>query len=256
MDIVYCSEHFAMTEDKLTEVEDLRICKSCGVSGRGKYCHNCGAVYTVKRITLSNLIHDVFHFFTHLDKGFGFTVKQLIVAPGTMQRSFIEGDRSRHQKPFSMFFISATLAALIRYWLFLALIKFYNSGSVSEADFSHQYMVMLQVCLVPVYTLITYLLFFKSGYNYAEIGVLLLYTISFLFLVAIFTSLLKLIWHDFDTAYVEFPIFIIYNTITLLYFFNRLPRWQVIIKSVLIVTAIFFLIQKLEDLFIASLSTH
>jgi hypothetical protein len=45
--------------------------------GFGKYCNSCGNSYIVKRITTSGILHDVFHFFTHLDKGFGFTLKQL-----------------------------------------------------------------------------------------------------------------------------------------------------------------------------------
>jgi hypothetical protein len=33
---------------------------------------------------------EVFHFFTHLDRGFPYTLKKLIVSPGTVQRDYIK----------------------------------------------------------------------------------------------------------------------------------------------------------------------
>ena len=83
--------------------EPARLCKSCGSSVIGNYCGECGMPYQVKRISMGGLLHDIFHLFTHLDKGFGYTVKMLIKAPGHMQRQYIEGERAKHQKPFSMF---------------------------------------------------------------------------------------------------------------------------------------------------------
>lgn len=62
--------------------ENLQTCQACSFKGEGKYCSNCGAKYETKRITLSSLVHEVLHFFTHFDKGFPSTLKQLIIAPG------------------------------------------------------------------------------------------------------------------------------------------------------------------------------
>lgn len=165
-----------------------------------------------------------------------------------MQRAYIEGERSRHQKPFSTFFICATAAALGRYWIFNALLKYYHTGNISEANFFHEYMVLLHIALLPVYALIAYALFYKTKYNYAEIGILILYTTSFFFVVATFIALLKFIWPDLDTAYLELPVLLFYNGITFVNFFNDLPRWKVIIKSALVVTGIFVLVQLAEDL--------
>src|SRR5689334_15255237 len=127
---------------------NFHTCMNCGASGSGKYCANCGNSYAVKRITIAGIFHDVFHLFTHLDKGFGFTLKQLIVAPGTMQREYIEGHRSRHQKPFSMFFICASITALWRYGIDLSLAQHYHSANGGEASFFHQYMVLMHSILL------------------------------------------------------------------------------------------------------------
>ena len=232
----------------------MHVCKSCGFSGTEKYCAHCGYPYHVKRITLAGLSHDVFHFFTHLDKGFGYTLKQLILAPGSMQRSYIEGDRIRHQKPFSMFFICATIAGLGRYWIFLLVLQYHGEGNASEAKFFHEYMVLLQVALMPFNILLTWLLFYKSKFNYAEIGVFLLYAVSFFFLTVTLVSLLKFIWPRLDTAYIELPVLIIYNGISFLNFFKEEPGWLVIIKSIALIAFLFFVTQLLEDFAIKIIS--
>ena len=230
--------------------ELVNVCRSCGFSGTGNYCSRCGQPYTVKRISLSGLLHDIFHLFTHLDKGFGYTLKKLMVEPGHMQRSYVEGDRVKHQKPFSMFFICATIAALSRYWIYHVLIGYYDIGEVSEMNFANEFMVIFHIVLLPLYALITYLFFYSSGYNYGEIGVLTLYSISILFLISTIIYLMKFIWPELDTAYIEFPFMLIYNTITYVNFFHQQTRWKVVLKSLVIISCTFLLIQLIEDLVI------
>ena len=230
--------------------EPARICKSCGSSVIENYCGQCGVPYQVKRISMAGLLHDIFHFFTHLDKGIGYTIKMLIKAPGHMQRQYIEGDRARHQKPFSMFFICATIAALSRYWIYQILMKYYNAGNISEQTFFDKYMVLFIIAFLPFLAFLIFVFFYKSGYNYAEIGVFVLYSAAFFLLVASCISLLKFIWIELDTAHVEFPFLLVYNTITFINFFNKQPRWIVIIKSIVITTGFFLLLQVTEDFFI------
>lgn len=232
----------------------IQVCKSCGFSGIENYCNHCGLPYKTKRITTAGLLHDVFHFFTHLDKGFGYTVKMLITAPGNMERAYVEGDRSRYQKPFSMFFICATITALSRYWIFEALLKYYHTGNISEANFFHEYMVIFQAALLPLHALLIYLLFNKSGYNYAEAGILVLYSVSFFFLIVTCIALSKFFWPQIDTAYIELPVLLIYNAVTFINFFHNQPRWLVILKSIIIFLIIFFSIQVMEDFVVKLIS--
>ena len=70
---------------------------------------------------------------------------------------------------------------------------------------------------------------------------------SIFFLAATVIALLKFLWPHVDTAYIEFPIFIIYNIITFVNFFDKLPRWSVVLRSIIIIIILFLLIQVVED---------
>lgn len=230
----------------MREIDAITKCRSCGFSGAGQYCSQCGQSFKTKRITLPGLLQDIFHLFTHFDKGFFYTLKRLIIAPGYMQRDFIEGNRNRHQKPFSMFFICATFSALARYWLLSSLMNYYQVTNTTELFFFRHYMVFLYIGLIPVYALLVLLFFYQSGYNYAEMGVLLLYTLSLVFLTSPFIFLSKIIWPHLDTVYIEFPLYSTYFIITFSNFFNRIPRWRVLLISLLIML-IAFIINEIAE---------
>jgi hypothetical protein len=82
---------------------DGQLCKNCGFTGEGKYCSACGQTYDVRRITLQHILQEVAHTFTHVDHGFLFTLKELLIHPGTMQKRYLAGERKEYQKFFSMF---------------------------------------------------------------------------------------------------------------------------------------------------------
>ncbi|MBC7848332.1 MAG: DUF3667 domain-containing protein [Chitinophagaceae bacterium] len=231
----------------MTETEGLITCISCGELGNGKHCNRCGQAYVVNRITLQSISHEVFHFFTHLDKGFPFTLKKLITSPGAMQREYIAGNRSRHQKPFSMFFICATISALMIYWINMALINYYDAGDQSEAQFFNRYWVLLQIVMLPVYSFITWLFFRRSGYNFAEIIVFQLYIFSVLFLVVASTHLIKFLIPSFQTRYIELPLIILYTMFANIRFFTNEKRGIVIIKGILAIGLNFAIASTVQD---------
>ena len=165
-----------------------------------------------------------------------------------MQREYVEGDRARHQKPFSMFFICATLAGLSRYWVYLGIIHYHDlSGLEDEAKFFHNYLVIVHVFMSPVYALIIYLFFYRSKYNYAEVGVLVLYTFSFFFLMISFAALLRLVWPSLETDYVEAPIAAVYSAITFVNFFFEEKKWLVVVKSIVALAFVFLAANLCED---------
>jgi hypothetical protein len=106
---------------------------------------------------MNGILHDVTHTFTHMEMGFLYTLKELAIHPGKMQRRYLAGDRVKHQKPFSMFFISATFTSLAFYWI--AHRSVLTHEDEARNYFFKNYFVFLQVFLLPfcIYRLVTFL---------------------------------------------------------------------------------------------------
>ena len=221
---------------------------NCGYEGAGKYCAQCGHPYEVKRITIPSILNEVAHIFTHFEKGFGYTLKQLVIRPGTMQREYIRGHRKRHQKPFSMFFLCATLTGLAIYWIGQPV----SNTTLSPFDemrehFYRHYFVIMKSAMIPFYTLVNWRLFRRKNYNYAEGLVLFVYSMAFLFFLIIAVNAIDLIPHNFETYYVEIPLLCLYIIWTNLNFFNTDPSWLVILKSIIGLLICWFASNLLTD---------
>ncbi len=229
---------------------EISQCRFCDSYGSGKFCNSCGQSFVVKRLTLKGIIHEATHFFTHLDSGFPYTLKRLVVAPGKMQRSYIDGDRSKYQKPFSMFFLCATFAALALYWINSSVVKYFNAGEAQEAAFFHQYWVIMQVCMLPLHALLAFLFFGSARFNYAEAMVLQLYQFSFLFLLLTAIHLLKFIFPHIETRYIELPLIIAYCILTNLNFFKEGSKSMIILKTIFNIGLSFFLSSFVQDLLV------
>ncbi|HVT85426.1 MAG TPA: DUF3667 domain-containing protein [Chitinophagaceae bacterium] len=208
-------------------------CINCGHEGTGKYCSECGQSYEVKRVTISSILHEVVHIFTHFEKGFGYTLKELVLHPGVMQRKFLAGQRQKYQKPFSMFFVCATLSGLAIYWIGRPMHGGATAFEEMREHFYRHYFVIFQSIMIPFYALITWLPFRNKKFNYAEALILFVYTLAILLLLVIFTNAIDLIPHNFETYYVEIPLMAGYTIWTNLNFFNTASSWQVIVKSII-----------------------
>ena len=212
----------------------MAICKNCGHQGTGKYCSECAQPYEVRRITIGTIVHEVTHLFTHLDKGFLYTLRELAIHPGSMQKNYLNGARSRYQKPFSVFFICATLAGLA---IYLMTQPSSSAGSTPYDEmrihFYRHYYVIMQTAMTPFYALVIWLLFGSKQLNYAETLVLFVYSSSFVLLLVIPVNAINLLPEHIETWYVEIPLLAGYITWTNLNFFNKQPKWLVIIKSVI-----------------------
>ena len=229
----------------------MPICSNCHAEVSGKFCSHCGQPLITKRISLSSIMHEVFHTFTHLDKGYGYTLKELIRRPGSMQRNYLAGTRARHQKPFSYFFINATLCALIFYWINVWVSAIYGSVDNGESYYFKHWFAIAQVLLLPFYALTSWLvwkLMIRSKYNYGEMIVLVLYSAGTFMLFLCVIILAKLIWPSINTRYIEVPLLFTYNIITNLNFFHK-SKWPAILAGTAITFGInYFVSGSIGDL--------
>lgn len=208
-------------------------CKNCFHSSSGKYCPKCGQIMKTERITLKHLLLELIHMLTHVDKGFLYSLKQLALHPGTMQKKYLEGFRTQHQKPFSMFFICGTVTAFALYLIHKPSGEIASHFQEVQGHFTRHYYVLVQLALLPVYSFITWLLFRNNKINYAETLVFFTYALSFMLLVVILTNLVDLFPNNVPSSYYEIPILFGYLLWTNLNFFTEEAKWRVIFKSIL-----------------------
>jgi len=93
-------------------------CKNCGHDGDGKFCNKLRPKTSCGPNKTPAVLHDVIHSYTHFDKGFLFTLKELAIHPGTLQRNFLSGHRIKNQNPFAMFIAIGTICALALYLIY------------------------------------------------------------------------------------------------------------------------------------------
>ena len=159
------------------EITKETVCRSCGNITSENFCGNCGQK-KYKRIDRKYLIDEVQYTFLHTNKGFFYTLKNLIKNPGKTAREYIEGNRTKHYKPILLTFVLCGLSVLFTHYVIDmdALMKNYTSesnyidyeGMKKITDFSTKWFSFIMLSLLPFLSLATYLSFRSWGQNYYE----------------------------------------------------------------------------------------
>lgn len=169
------------------------ICKNCETEFNSRFCPACGQTADLHRITVKHVLHDFVHAFTHADKGIFLLTRQLFLRPGIVAREYVGGKRKKYFNPLSFFVLTMAIAAYFsyksgyfqamnrgRYQTVQASAKLEKSVAVKRemARINHEEGKLVGLVLIaPLMALLSWLLFIKSGYTYAENFVLA----SFLF---------------------------------------------------------------------------
>lgn len=168
-------------------------CPNCNQIIAENFCSNCGQK-KYKRIDRKYLWEEVQYTILHTNKGFLYSVKNIIKNPGKTAREFIDGNRVNHYKPILLAFVLSGISAFISYKI-IGLQKimsdFYakqhmNSQFMNDyMSFTSSYNSIMMLLLIPFFALITKLAFRKWGQNYYEHAVMNAYILSFYTLVNI-----------------------------------------------------------------------
>ncbi|WP_281632676.1 DUF3667 domain-containing protein [Flavobacterium luteolum] len=151
------------------------ICKNCHQIFKGHYCNNCGQPAETHKINAHFLWHDIQHGLLHFDKGILYSLKQLFTRPGHSIREFIEGKRVHHFKPLSLVVVLATLYGLLYHFFHINTFEAAKTSDI-DSDYLNEWFAThfswVTVASIPIYTIGTYLVFRKQGYNFVEFFVL------------------------------------------------------------------------------------
>lgn len=168
-------------------------CQNCNEMITGSFCSHCGQK-KYKRIDKKYIWDEIQYTVLHTNKGFLYSVKNIIINPGKTAKGFIDGNRVSHYKPILLVFVLSGLATFLSF-------KFLNLKEITSAYFSQQhinsnfmndvmsvmssYNSILMLLLVPFFALTTKIAFRKWGHNYYEHVVINAYIVSFYTLATI-----------------------------------------------------------------------
>jgi hypothetical protein len=212
-------------------------CQNCNSEGDHQYCPNCGEVLTAHRISLPHLLHEVAHTFIHFEKGFLFTLRELALRPGKMQKRYLEGVRLHYQKPFPLFAISTTVCALLLYLIY------HHGPNQNDQYFYKHYYFIVQAFMLPCYGLITFVLFKDRDLYYAEALVLNVYMLAFMSVMILPLNILSYFVPPGIVSLLEITCLVGYNVCTNLNFFRGKAKGWIVVKSVISIIASYLLFQ-------------
>ena len=230
-------------------------CKNCGLTYSGHFCSNCGQPAATHKLNLHFIWHDIQHGFFHFDKGVLFTAKQLFTRPGDSIREFIEGKRVKHFKPISLVIILATFYGLLRHLFHFSILDKKSVSEIQGVDYenlnewiSHHYSWIILLS-IPMFSVASFVVFRKQGYNFIEHFVLNSYMASqrLIFRIAIFPVIKYFSQSENITLFVDFLmlmdiVFIFWSYIT---FFQNLSKVKAFIFSIytyLLFLVVFFIV--------------
>ena len=155
-------------------------CKNCGDTIEGKYCSQCGQLSSTGRLTSASLVDELSESIFQVNRGFFFTAKELSVRPGNTIVEYLDGKRKPHFKPIAYVLALSTIYFLITQvaaqntWVGDVVSGWMEGVSDPDAEIptvarwiinNYAYTTLL---LLPVFSLASYLSFFKAQKNYIE----------------------------------------------------------------------------------------
>lgn len=152
-------------------------CLNCGQEITGNYCSNCGQK-KYRRIDRKYIIEEAQYSLLHTNKGFLYSVKNILKNPGKTAREFIDGNRVNHYKPILLAFVLSGISAFISLkviGIYKAMESMKVNGKSINSPQMHEvmsyvttYNSFIALLMIPLFALLTKTLFYKWGNNYYE----------------------------------------------------------------------------------------
>ena len=170
-------------------------CKNCNSELCGNYCSNCGHPTKLKRIDSRYIITEIRNLF-YFEKGFFYTIKELIIRPGKSVREFISESRYRLVKPITFLLLTSLIYTILNIYLD---IEFdYTKEIIGEDDTAIKLYNLLMKNIgylnlgMGVFVAFWTKVFFKKyGYNFFEILILLCFLMGIEMLISSFFGIIE-----------------------------------------------------------------
>ena len=162
-------------------------CANCDQIISGNFCGNCGQK-KYKRIDRKYIFDEVQYTVLHTNKGFLYSLKNILKNPGKTAKEFIDGNRVNHYKPLLLAFVLSSVSGFISYKVIglSAIMREYYAGRQLNSEFMGDlvsvmasYNSAIMLVLVPFFAVFTKLALRKWGHNYFEHIIMNCYILSF-----------------------------------------------------------------------------
>jgi hypothetical protein len=228
------------------------ICKNCNHHFKGHYCSNCGQTADTHRLNVHFLWQDIKKGIFHIDEGILHSFLELFTRPGHSIREFIEGKRKKHFKPISLVIVWATAYALLYHTFHLNFVKNIESDKLDIAkanDWVTTHFAWITLATIPLYTMVSFIVFKNEAYNFIEHLVLNAYLSAQR--LSIHILLFPLTYYSNETTNeTRITLAILMTDICMAIwsytqFFNKQPKGKTFLKAVLCYAIIMFFIFSL-----------
>lgn len=153
------------------------ICRNCSEEIILNFCGNCGQK-KAKRIDRNYIKDEIQYTVLHMNKGFLYSIKKILKAPGKTAKEFVEGNRVNHYKPILLVFVVAGISAFLTNTLIhpeeiMNRLYELQGGKIPQFQikfntFIFKYQAFIMLLSVPFMAFFAWLAFKKWGYNYYE----------------------------------------------------------------------------------------
>lgn len=230
-------------------------CQNCNTLILNNFCDNCGQK-KFKKIDKKYIWDEIQYTFLHTNKGFLYSVKNIIKNPGKTARSFIDGNRVNHYKPILLVFVLTGISTFISVKIigFEKIMSTLYAKETLNSEYMNDVMTslksynsILMLLLIPVFALSTKLAFRKWGNNYYEHVVINAYIVCVytLFSIIIISPLLYLFKNNMDYFKMISSLTILCVPFILVWFFRGFyptrPLKNIIGRVLLTLTFLFIL---------------
>jgi len=172
----------------------MELCQKCGVEITENFCSKCGNPKSLKRIDRKYIATEISSIL-NFDKGILYTIRELIIRPGSTIREFILKDRNRIVKPITFLIITSLIYTFLRQFLHFKDGYIYQDDSIKSTSMAifgwikdnYGYGNLIIGIFIAFWTKV---LFKKYVYNYYEILILLCFALGIgMLILAVFGTI-------------------------------------------------------------------
>ena len=173
-------------------------CSNCGASFTTTYCPDCGQKSGTGRLTMHNITHELWHGFTHTDKGIIKLWIDLLLRPATAYNNYFNGKRKSYFSPVVFFLVSFGLYIYLDQQVFnyedYVIQK--TTGQMMNNEigrYQQEHLKYIALSLLPLQALVSYL-FFNKRYNFAECIAFWLFCVAFMNTILVLSTPFRLLF--------------------------------------------------------------